>query len=405
MPYYVGDIVSDIDSSFFSRTPDDARKAGIDLLENHEVLSVDFQKKKLRARDLVGEEEKVFYYDKLVIATGAKPLIPKLEGVDAKNVYTMTKPYEAKRLKEDLASYKSIAVVGGGFIGVEIAEQLSNYQGLDVTLYHSRDQLLNKIYDSEAGEALGQEMKRLGVNLVFRERLMEIVSQGERVREIITSNRRDRVDALVLGLGFLPNTQIFTDEALEKTKNGAIVIDEYGRTSVEDVWSVGDCATVHHKFLGNVHIPLGTSANKIGRQIGINLFKDKEEDMVGRFQSLGSSFIKVGELEFGSTGLNEEQAKALGLDFEVASIKTRNKPGYMPDSYPLNMKIIYERGSKKILGARVFGKRDANMRLHTLSLAIKVGLTTQELAYVDFAYSPPFNGAWEALNILGSAAK
>ncbi len=374
------------------------------MLVNHRVDSVDFDKKRVFSRDLKTTREVVVDYDQLVIASGARPLIPKIDGIDAENVYTLTKPYEARRLKEDLNKYKKIAIIGGGFIGVETAEQLARNKNLNISLYHSRDQLLNKIYDSEAGKALEEEFTRLGVKLIFGERLKGLVFEEARVKELVTTNRKDRVDALILGLGFVPNTDIFDDKRLEKTKNGAIVIDKFGRTSIEDVWSVGDCATVPHKFLGNVHIPLGTSANKLGRLVGINLFRDPE-DMTSLYESLGSSFIKVGELEFGSTGLNEAQAKSLGLDYKIASSLVRNKPPYMPGSFPINFRVIYEKKSKKLLGARVFGKEDANIRLHAFSVAISAGLTTDFLAYLDFAYSPPFNGVWEAINIAASVAK
>lgn len=378
--------------------------AGINLLENHEALSVDFDKKILIAKDLKENKELNFSYDQLVIATGAQPLIPDIKGIDSDNVYSITRPQPVKKLKEKLSDYKTIAVVGGGFIGVEMADQLASYPDLEVKLYHSRDQLLNRVYDRDAGQAIGEEIKRLGAQIHYQERLRDLKTEDNLVKEIITTNRKDPVDALVLALGFRPNTAIFTDKRLEKLRNGAIIIDKYGRTSIPQVWAVGDCASVPHKFLGDVHIPLGTSANKLGRQIAINLFR-KEEDYQGDYESLGSSLVKVGQLEFGTTGLTEDQAKELGLDYGLALSKIRNKPGYMPDSSPIDFRIIYEKESFKILGARVFGKEDAVLRLMSFTTAIHAGLTTKQLAYYDFAYSPPFNSTWDAVNIAASLAK
>ena len=404
MPYYIGDIFDNIDKTLFSRTSEDAKEKNINLLQKHRVYSVDFDKKQVYAKDLDKGEEKIFDYDKLVISTGASPLSPKIEGIDSSNVYTITKPYIAKELKNNLERYKNIAVVGGGFIGVEVAEQLSKYEHLNINLYHSRDQLLNKVYDDKAGKSIEQELEKLDVNICFSERLKEVVVENEQVKEVITTNRQDKVDALILAIGFKPNTDIFTDERLEKLKNGAIIIDKFGRTSIEDVWSVGDCASVPHRFLKDAYIPLATSANKMGRQIGINLSK-KEEDLFGPYESLGSSSVKVGDLEFGTTGLTESQAKDLGYDYGVADSVVSNKPGYMPESNKIDFRIIYENKSYKILGARVFAESDAVLRLLPFTTAIHANLTTKDLAYYDFAYSPPFSLSWDAVNTAASVAK
>lgn len=404
LPYYIGDIFNDIDEKLFTKTSKDAEKNNINLLQRHEVTSVDFDKKQILVNDLGKNKEKSFYYDKLVIATGASPFIPDIKGIDSKNVYTITKPYIAKRLKNNISKYKNIGVVGGGFIGVETADQLSKYKGLNVNLYHSRDQLLNGVYDNKAGEAVKSEMEKLGVSIHFSERLKDISVKDEEVTDVITTNRRDPVDALILAIGFRPNTNIFTDKRLKKLKNGAIIIDRYGRTSIDDVWSVGDCATVPHKFLENPYIPLATSANKLGREIGINLSK-KREELFGPYESIGSSSVKVGDLEFGTTGLTESQAKDLGYDYSIAESEILNKPRYMPESSKINFRIIYENKSYKILGARVFGREDAVLRLLPFTTAIHGGLTTKDLAYYDYAYSPPFTKTWEAVNIAASLAK
>lgn len=411
IPYYIGDVFNDIDKILFVRTLDDARANNIDLFQNHQVTFVDFHKKRVTARDLNTEEEKSFAYDKLMIATGAKPFLPDIEGINpqlsagqADNVYTLTKPYTAKKLKENLKNYKNIAIVGGGFIGVEVAEQLSKYKNLNISLYHSRDQLLNGVYDRDAGEVIKKEIERLGVNIYFQERLQDVKLDNGRVSEIITTNRKDKVDALIIATGFRPNTEIFDHENLAKLKNGALIVDKYGRTSIDDVWSIGDCASVPHKFLGNTYIPLATSANKIGREIGINLV-GTEENLFSSYESLGSNSIKVGEWEFGTTGLTEDQAKDLAYDYGVAKSEVFNRPPYMTDATKVYFKIIYENKSYKILGARVYGKKDAVLRLLPFTTAIHAGLTTKDLAYYDYAYSPPFSLVWEAVNIAASVAK
>lgn len=406
LPYYAGDVFED-EKRLFARTYEDAKKRNINLLQQHRVYEVDFNKKLVFAEDLSNPknvEKKTFEYDHLVIATGAKAVPLNIEGIDSTNVYTITKPYIVKQLKEDLKDHKNIAIIGGGFIGVEMAEQLSKYEHLKINLYHSRDKLLNKVYDEKASFAIVNELQEHGVNVIFEERLQDVVAENGRVTEIITTNRRDEVDALILAVGFKPNTEIFTDERLEKIKNGAIVIDRYGRTSIKNVWSVGDCATVPHKFLDKVYIPLATSANKIGRQIGINLSR-QPDNLFGPYESLASSSIKVGEMEFSTTGLTEKQAKELGFDYGVTEPVINSKPAYMPGSSPINFKIIYEKETYRILGARVFGKNDAVLRLLPFTTAIHAGLTTKDLGYYDYAYSPPFSLTWEAINTAANSAK
>ncbi len=294
--------------------------------------------------------------------------------------------------------------MGGGFIGVEMAEQLAGYDNLNINLYHSRDQLLNGVYDQKAGEAVAEELEKLGVRIHFTERLKDISLEDARVSEIITTNRKDKLDALILSIGVKPNTDIFEDEALKKLKNGAIIIDKYGRTSIEDVYSVGDCATVPHKFLKDPYIALATSANKLGRQIAINLSKE-EEELFAAYESLGSSSIKVGDLEFSRTGLTKEQAEDLGYDYKIVDSKILNKPQYMPASSHIHFRIIYEKESFKILGARVYGENDAALRILPFTTAIHGGLTTKDLAYYDFPYSPAFALVWEAINTASSLAK
>lgn len=393
-----------MDKELFARTAEDAKEQGINLLQKHKVESVDFHNKEVSAKDLSENKNKTFSYDKLVIATGAVPFYPDIEGIDAENVYTITKPYIVKQLKDNIRNYKDIAIVGGGFIGVETAEQISKYDHLNINLYHSHKHLLDGVYDKKASKAVEEEISKLGVDIHFSERLKDVSIKDGKVKEVITTNRKDKIDALILAIGFRPNTGIFKDEKLKKLDNGAIVIDKYGRTSIPDVWSVGDCATVPHKFLKDPYIPLATSANKIGRQIGINLSKGKEE-LFGPYQSLSSSSVKVGGLEFATTGLTEDQAKDLGYNYKVAESQIYNKPPYMNNSSKLDFRIIYEKESYKILGARIFGKRDAVLRLQAFTTAIHAGLTTKDLAYYDYAYSPPFALTWEAVNTANSIAK
>lgn len=403
LPYYTGDVF-DEERRLFARRLEDAVKQGIQVLQRHRVDSVDFDKRLVQATDLVEDTKKTFSYDQLVIATGAQPIQPKISGVDSNHVYSITKPYVANILKEKIYDYENIAIIGGGFIGVEMAEQLSKYLHLNISLFHSRDRLLNRVYDREASKVIEEELKVHRVKIYLNERLRAIESRNGAAHRIVTDQHKILVDAVILATGFRPNTGLFEDPRLDKLDNGAIVIDDYGRTSIKGVWAVGDCATVPHKFLQKAYIPLATSANKIGRQIGTNICR-KEADFIPPYQSLSSSSLQVGDLEFATTGLTEDQARDLGYDYEITMTEINNKPGYMPNSRKINFLIIYEKESFKILGARTFGPRDAVLRILPLTTAIHAGITTKDLAYYDFPYSPPFSLTWEAINTAANSAK
>ncbi|MDO5725328.1 MAG: CoA-disulfide reductase [Tissierellia bacterium] len=396
LPYYIGEYFDDI-NRLYSASIEEMRERGINILSSHEAIDIDFDKKKVLVKSCVEEKEFELEYDRLMIATGGHPFVPKIEGIDAENVFTMTKPYDGKNFKDKLKDYDNIAVIGGGFIGVEIAEQLSERLGKNVRLYHSRDSLLNRVFDKDMAKGIEEELKRVGVEIIYNERLKDVVTEAGKVTEIITENRQDKVDAVILSVGFRPSTDFITDERLKKLKNGAIVVDNFGKTSIEDVFSAGDCATVPHKFLGNVNIPLATSANKMGKLIGINLV-NTDGNLRGDYESVGSSVIKVGELEFASAGLTEDMARNLEIDYKVTTAEIYNHTPYMPNANKIKYKMLYKASDKTFIGAQIYGKNEAVLRILPFIVAIQEELSADELNYYDFPYAPPFALAWEGVN-------
>jgi Uncharacterized NAD(FAD)-dependent dehydrogenases len=402
LPYYLGGQFDD-ENEMFARTPEQMTEAGINLLLETEVLSVDFDKKSVTIKDLKTNLTDNLSYDRLMIASGATPILTQADSILADNVYTITRLNEVNKLKSALSNYKKICIIGGGFIGIETADQLIS-QGIEVTLIEAYDNLLSQTFDSEISEKISAALSETGIKIHTGEKLENLIINDNLATKVITNKAEYDTDAIIVAIGFKPNTDFITDNRLEKLDNGAIVIDSYGKTSIPDVFSAGDCATVPHRILGTRYIPLATNANKLGRIVGNNIAVS--EDKLIKFNgTLGSSCIKVGGYEAGSTGITEAQAISKGFSIKTVIVEAPNHSNYYPNRSKISIKLIYDESTKVILGAQVFGKDEAVLRLMSLTTAIHAGLTTSELGFIDFAYAPPFASTWEAINVAANAAK
>ncbi|GBU11303.1 CoA-disulfide reductase [Erysipelotrichaceae bacterium] len=402
LPYYLGNQFTDA-HNMFARTPEQIRNSGISLLLQHEVMDVNFFGKQLKVKNLATDDILDIMYDKLMIATGAMPTIPEIEGVRSANVYTFTRLASVEKLKENLDQYKNIAIIGGGFIGVEVAEQLAHL-GKKVQIFHRGSEIMRNVFDREMTAEIENALVETGVKLMLNEQVTSLEVEGGLVKAIKTQSGIYTADCIIIAIGFKPNTAFLTDERLIKSANGAIIIDSYGATSIPDVFSAGDCATVPTIGLGNTYAPLATSANKIGRIIGTNIVCEPE-NYLKYPGSLRSSQIKIGKYEAGSTGMQESVAKKQGISCSSVFVTAKNHTNYYPGQVDLKIKLVYEQKTKVLLGAQVFGENGAVLRLSALSTAIYAGLTTAELGFIDFGYAPPFAQTWDALNIAANAAK
>ena len=274
LPYYLGKQFED-KNEMFARTPDQIEKSGINLKLQHEVTRVDFNNKTVEIKNLINNEMTSMSYDRLMIATGATPIVPPLEGIDAQNVYTFTRLEEVDRLKSNLDQYASIAVIGGGFIGVEVAEQLA---GLNkkIHIIEAMSDVLSGPFDKEVTTEIKSALEGLNVGVHVDQMANKIKIENGLAVGVETSKATIKADAVIVSIGFRPNTAFLSGQ-LETLKNGAIVIDAYGQTSIENVFAAGDCATVPHRFAKDKYIPLATYANKLGRLIGTNIVNDKKD--------------------------------------------------------------------------------------------------------------------------------
>ena len=401
MPYYVGNQFEDA-KLMFARTIEEATESGIEIKIEHELISVDFDAKKALVVDLNSKEEYEIEYDRLAIATGA--LANRLfEAKDYSNLTTLKKPKDAELLKANLGKNKKFVIIGGGFIGIELAEQLAHL-GEEAIVLERSSHLMSNICDEEFSMCIEEALKEINVTIIKDCDIKAYKLEGDRIVAIETNNGLIEADVIIESVGFRPNTQIFNDQRLKKLDNGAIIVDEYGRTSIEDVFSAGDCASVYHRQKDKTYIAIGSYANKMGRIVGENIVKDKV-DHIPYNGALGSAIVQIGEYGFASTGMNENEAIKNNIDYGVSKVEGYNHSEFVSGQSKMLLKIIYDKKSRSILGGQVFGKKGAAERVYALALATHVGFSIDDLGMVDFPFSPPFTNPWEALNIAGNIAK
>lgn len=401
LPYFVGDFFED-SNNMIARTPEAFINSGVDVKTLHEVKRVDFENKKVIVKDLKGNEEFEDYYDKLMIATGASSIIPPIKNLDIENVHTLKSMEDGIRLKELFRdeNNKNIAIIGAGFIGLEAVEAAKKY-GKKVSVFQLGDRILQDVFDKEITDLLEEELRNHNVDLYLQESVTEIIGD-KKVKRVKTPNREVEADVVIIATGVRPNTEFLKNSNLEMLPNGAIIVDNYGKTSIEDVYSAGDCATITQIITGEkAYVPLATGANKLGRIVGENLAGADIE-----FQgSLSSSCIKVMNMEAGRTGITESKAKALNLNYKTVFINDMNATNYYPGQSKIYIKLIYDSESKVILGGQVAGYKDAVQRVNVIAACIYGKLTTKELGMLDLCYAPPFARTWDALNIAGNVCK
>ena len=401
LPYYVGGFFED-ENEMIARTPEEFRKSGIDLFTNHEVIEVDFNNKKVKVKDLIANIVKEESYDKLMIASGASSIIPPIKGIDGDKILTLKSMEDGKKARELMESNEinRVTVIGAGFIGVEVIEA-AKHRGKEVTIVQLQDRILAEVFDKEVTDLLEEEIRKHDVNLLLEETVVELQNENGEIT-VKTNKREFKTDMVVVATGFRPNTSFLNPNEIEMIKNGAIVVDKFGRTSVEDVYAAGDCATINSAITNKaVYVPLATGANKLGRIVGENLAGEDNS-----FQgSLASSCIKVMDMEAARTGLSEKEVAALGFDYKTKFITDMNQTSYYPGREKIYVKLIYDAHTKVIYGGQVAGYKDAVQRCNVIAACIFGKMTTEQLGMLDLCYAPPFSRTWDVLNVAGNVSK
>lgn len=399
LPYFVSGENND-PNLMRIRTAQQFRKQGIDVRLHHEVVAVDSTHRHVRVRNLETGAEFEVPYTKLVIATGASPIVPNLPGVDLANVFTLKSIADGKAIRETLANsdIQDVLIVGSGFIGLEMAEACVRL-GKRVRVLEMLDQVM-PAYEPEIAELVADALHRHGVQVQTGERLTALEGDG-RVQRAVTDQAEYPADLVIMSVGVRPNTAFLGEvPGLQFLPNGAVVVNQRMETGLPGVYAGGDCATVYHKLLERpVFIPLGTNANKQGRLIGENLAGANRE-FTG---ALGTSIIRVLDVEAGKTGLSEREAAQAGIPVRTAVVDVHDHAPYYPNPQPIRMKVVCHAESGRLLGACLAGRSGAALRTDVFAAIISGGMTVQEAGLLDLAYAPPFAQVWDAIHVAVNA--
>ncbi|MGG7057297.1 FAD-dependent oxidoreductase [Clostridium tertium] len=389
----VGKIVTEPEKLFYN-SPENLAQSGITTRMKHEVLDIDFDNKKINVKDLCSSKEFQDSYDKLIITLGSWPIVPKLDGIDLENILLCKNYNHAKIIDEKKGSSRNVVIIGAGYIGVELAEAFERL-GKHVTLIDAEDRIMSKYLDKEFSDIAEKEFTNREIKLVLGEKVVKFKGNSGKVEKVITDKGEYEGDLVILCIGFRPNTKLIEGK-LDTLKNGAIIIDDYMRTSKEDVFAAGDCCMVRYNpAKDNRYIPLATNAVRMGLLIARNI----EKPILRYMGTQGTSGIKIYDVSIASTGLTVESAKATtNLDIDSITIHENNRPEFMPTFDEVMIKLVFEKESKRIVGGQIASKIDMTEFMNTLSVVIQNEMTLEELAMTDFFFQPHFNKPWGILN-------
>ncbi|MDI3419279.1 FAD-dependent oxidoreductase [Streptomyces luteolus] len=402
IPYWVG---GDVDSrdELIARTPEEHRKRSIDLRMRTEVTEIDVPGRRVRARDLESGEEAWTAYDKLVIATGARPVRPELPGIDAPGVHGVQTLEDGQALLDTLRRTRGerAVVVGAGYIGVEMAEALTK-RGYQVTVVNADPQPMATL-DPDMGALVGEAMTGMGMEMVNDAEVTKILTgEDGRVRAVATDDAEYAADIVILGIGVRPNTDLARNAGLPLGEHGGLLTDLAMRVrGHEDIWAGGDCVEVLDLVSGRErHVALGTHANKHGQIIGSGVGGD-----YGTFPGVvGTAVSKVCDLEIARTGLREKDARAAGLQYVTATIESTSRAGYFPGAALMTVKMLAERRTGRLLGVQIVGREGAAKRVDIAAVALTARMTAEQLTTLDLGYAPPFSPVWDPVLVAARKA-
>ena len=402
IPYWINGAV-DSESDLVTRSPEQHRANGIDVRTCTEVVGIDTDRRVVRWRQVDDGAEGEEPYDDLVYATGSVPMRPPVPGIDAPGVHGVQTLDDGVALRAELDSgrVERVVVVGGGYIGLEIAEAC-RVRELDVTVVDMSAQPVGT-FDPDVGEFIAQAVRGEDIELVLGDAVARIDTGADgRARAVVTASGRELpADLVVLGLGVRPNVALAKAAGIPLGTSGGISVDARMRTQVPGVWAAGDCVESWHRLSGQrVVVALGTHANKQGRVAGVNIG--------GGYATfpgvIGTAITKICDTEVARTGLSTSEAELAGYSFVTAVVDSTTRAGYFPGAQPIRLKMIAERRTGRLLGAQIVGREAAAKRIDALAVCIWNGMTVDEILSLDLSYAPPFAPVWDPVLIAARKA-
>jgi len=402
LPYYISDVIKDYSSMIMRTEKDFHAGAGAELYTRHRVNELDLDRREILVESLAENKQKKYSFDQLLLATGASPIMPRFEGMELEGVFALRTLKQGLSLKEFArkAEIKKIVIIGGSYIGLELAESFQAL-GKEVRLLEKMPQVMGSLDPDMAG-LLEDELQQNGVVLQKDETLLGFEGDAKgRLRKAVSNRGSYEADLAVVALGVKPNSELAQNAGIKLGAGGAISVDRRLQTSAPGVFSAGDCAEAYHLILKqNVYLPLGTTANKQGRIAGENMCGNN-----ALFPGvLGSAVVKVFNLLAARTGLSEKEARENDLPCDSVVIKSLDHAAYYPGSRPLHVKLVFNPVDGRLLGGQLVGSEKGVKRADIIATAISAGLTVGDLGEVDMAYAPPYSRVWDPLTVAANAA-
>ena len=398
LPYYIGDVITD-PAQLTLQTPESfLTRFRIDMKVHHEVTAIHPDSKTVSVRNLETGDEFTEAYDKLILAPGAKPAQPKLPGIGIDRLFTLRTVEDTFRIREYIRENRpeSAVLAGGGFISLELAENLTEL-GMDVTIVQRPMQLMNP-FDPEMAAFIHSQLRRHGVKLALGYTVEGFEESGEGVDVLLKDAKPLHADMVIMAIGVTPDTHLAEEAGLELGIRGSIVVNDRMETSVPDIYAAGDAVQVRHFVTGqDAVISLAGPANRQGRIIADNICGG-DSRYTG---SQGSSVIRIFEMTAAVTGINETGAKNAGIDADSVILSPMNHAGYYPGGSLMTIKAVFEKETYRLLGAQIIGYEGVDKRIDVIATAIRSGMKATELKDLDLAYAPPYSSAKDPVNMVG----
>ena len=395
LPYYVGGVIEN-ENSLLLQTPESLQQRfNLDVRIKSEALSIDKENRTVKVKNLVNNEEYELNYDKLILSPGASPVVPPIKGVE--HSFTLRNVEDVERIVEQVAKkLQSAVVIGGGFIGVEVAENLI-HKSIKTTLIEAMPQVLAPL-DPEMASLVANEMTRNKIDLILEDSVVEITPQ----KVVLKSGREIEAQMVVLAIGVKPDISLANNAGLTIGSRNGILVDEFHLTSNSDIYAIGDAVEKKDAIDGSqTLIPLANIANRQGRVVSDHINGRKNRPI----PSIGTAIVKVFDLMVATTGWSEKRLKASNKEFLVIHTHPNSHAGYYPGAKPMALKLLIDPNTEEILGAQGIGTDGVDKRIDVIATAIRGGIKAPELADLELAYAPPFSSAKDPVNMLGYLAE
>jgi len=400
LPYHIGEVIKERDALLLQTPEGMASKFNIDVRVLNEVIKINRKEQKILVRDLKSDTVYEESYDYLILSPGSTPIKPPIPGIDeAKNIFTLWTIPDTDRIKSFIEDNKpkSAVVVGGGFIGIEMAENLAN-RGIKVSLVEMSDQVMGTV-DYEMACILHTHILDKDLDLFLKDGVKSFEKKGKEI--VLQSGKKINTDLIIFSIGVRPQNELAKNAELKIGERGGVLVNDYLQTSDPNIYAVGDVIEVTDLITRNsIMVPLAGPANKQGR-IAANNILGKKEKYIG---TMGSSVAKVFDMTVASTGNNEKSLKRLGANYQVIHIHPGSHAGYYPGASPISMKLLFNKENGRILGAQAIGYEGVEKRIDIIATAIKASLIAYDLKDLELTYAPPFSSAKDPVNMLGFVA-